>query len=238
MALVSEKGLEGLLKPKSNRGGLSKDRYTGLYYEDPVTNKKQYIIIAKQAGSLGSPRNKRQERLVRRSKGWHPEEKKVEAATLHVAVGNMQRVSELTKVPINTLRKWQDQPWWLTTQQRVKREAQEETDAKFTKLIDKAINKLEKAIEEGDYTYDWKKGTLVKIPMTGRDLSMVTGVVFDKRQLLRGEATKISKAPDTEKHLQDLAERFAALVREKVVKEEKIIEGEFTEILQNEKISQ
>lgn len=238
MALYTEEAIYGLLKTKAHgKGALNPDKYTGLYYEEPETGKRKYIVIAKQAGNVeGTTRSPRQERRVaRKNKGWHPEAKKVEAATLHVAVGNLQRVSELTKVSIHTLRKWTDEPWWYSTQQRVKREAVEETDAKFTKLIDKAINKLEKAVEEGDYIYDIKKGTLVKIPMTGRDLAIVAGTTFDKRQLLRGEATKITKAPDTEKHLEDLAKRFAALVQDKMKPKEIEVQGE---VLENEATQQ
>src|SRR3990167_6663393 len=205
-----------------------------LHKDNPTKLKpEKYTVIEGQGGNkMGSTRSKRQERLVHRKKSWWPEEKKVEAATLHVAIGNMVRVAELTKVPLATLRKWLDEDWWLTTQQRVKREAIEETDAKFTKLIDKAIQKLETAVESGDYMYDIKRGTLVQVPMTGRDLSIVAGTTFDKRQLLRGEATRITKTSDPEKHLAELAKRFAELARQ-AYEEPRVIEGQSEEVIEN-----
>ena len=224
MALYTEQALVKMLHQK--KLSLAPEKYTGMYYEDPTTKEKKYIVIEGQGGNkAGSTRSLRQERKVHRKKSWWPEEKKVEAATLHVAIGNMVRVAELTKVPIATLRKWQDDDWWLTTQQRVKREAIEETDAKFSKLIDKALLKLEKAVEEGDYMYDIKRGTLVQVPMTGRDLSIVAGTTFDKRQLLRGEATRITKTSDPEKHLAELAKRFAELARQ-AYEAPRIVEGQ------------
>lgn len=233
MALYSEKALLNM----TGKGGIPQIKdtsYTGLYYEDPKGDRK-YIVIGKQMGNTmrRTTNPKRQERQLTKKKTWWPEEKKVEAATLHVATGSLKRVSELTKVPLKTVERWADEDWWLSTQQRVKREAIEETDAKFSKLINKAVEKLQTAVEEGDYMYDIKRGTLVKVPMTGRDLALVTGVTFDKRQLLRGEATRITKVSDPEKHLAELAKRFAELVSNK----EKIIEGEVldgsTELLPN-----
>lgn len=222
MALYTEKALLNMIH-KEAPGRLRPIGYTGLYYEDPLRvdkltgePEKRYIVLGKQMGNPDrhTTNPSRQERKLKRKKTWWPEDKKVEAATLHVAIGNLVKVSELTKVPVGTLRQWADNDWWLVTQQRVKREAIEETDARFSKLIDKAINKLEKAVESGDYMYDIKKGELVNIPMTGRDLAMVTGITFDKRQLLRGEATRITKTSDPEKHLAELARKFAELVQE------------------------
>ena len=222
MALYTEKAVKNLIEKR----GLDRSSYTGLYYIDD-NNQKRYIVLEKQGGNMdGHTTNPQgQERkLVRRTKGWWPESKKIEAATLHVAVGNMVQVSKLTKIPLPTLRNWSEEPWWSSIQQRVKREANEETDSKFSKVVDKALDKLQVAIEKGDYIYDIKKGELANIPMTGRDLATVAGIVFDKRQLLRGEATKITKSStDTEQHLRALAEKFAQLVKSK---EEKVIPTE------------
>jgi hypothetical protein len=56
----------------------------------------------------------------------------------------------------------------------------------------------------------------------------VAGTTFDKRQLLRGEATRITKTSDPEKHLLELAKKFAELARQGY-EEPRIIEGQVIE---------
>lgn len=232
MALYTEKALLKMMY-KGDKTRLRDTGYTGLYYEDPDrNNERRYIVVGKQmGGQVHTTDPKRQERKLLPKKGWIPEAKKIEAATLHAAIGNLEKTAQLAKVPVDTLRKWQEEDWWMTTQQRVKREAMEEVDAKFSQLITKALDKLEKSIDEGDFIYDFKKGRAVQIPMTGRDLAMVTGINFDKRQLLRGEATKITTTTDPEKHLIELAKKFAELVnKDKRETRGEIVDAEYVNV--------
>lgn len=151
----------------------------------------------------------------RHSAGWWPDEKKIEVATLYVALGSVKKVSELAKVPKTTVERWMSEDWFYQTLQRVRREEGAVTDVKFTKIVDKALDKLMERIDNGDAVYDIKRGTVAMLPVSARDLSMVTGIIFDKRQLLRGEATKIVASSTSEEHLKKLAHQFADYVKSK-----------------------
>jgi hypothetical protein len=194
-----------------------KDKDSGLRIDTPDGVKA--ITISGQPGpSAKSKRHKH---------NWWPEEKKLEAATLYVATGNYNRTSKLTKIPEKTIRRWALEDWWMQTIQRVRREESAVTDKKFSTIVDKALDKLQERIEGGDYVYDIRKGVAVPVPMSGRDLAIVTGTIFDKRQLLRGEATKITAGSTSEEHLKKLASEFTQFVQDKLAKKaEKVITGE------------
>ena len=205
MALMKNDKFKDLIA-KGVRGYVGKE--TGLVYDHPD---KGPMAIVKR-GSDGPPTKKRHHR-----KGWWPEDKKIEAATLHCATGSVTQVAKLTGVPLETIRTWRTEEWWAVCQARVRREQSDELDAKFTKVVDKALEKIVDRIETGDYVYDIKKGVAVPIPMSGRDLSIVAGTIFDKRQLVRGEATKIVKAVTSEQQLEQLAARFKEMVTGKTI---------------------
>lgn len=190
---------------------------TGLKYGD------KHVVAISQPG--------KPVKTARHNPKWWPDSKKVEAATLHVALGDMERVSTLTKVPLKELQEWKKQDWWLTTQQQVKREGLEKMDAAISNVLDGAIAKMADTIENGDSMYDIKRGTVVKVPMTGRDLAIVAGTMFDKRQLIRGEATKITKTEDQAAMLEKLAEKFAALSKTtpKSISSNEVVDAEYIE---------
>ena len=212
MALINLDKISGLVAANK----LKKKDITHLSIN--IDGSDKAIILQKQPG----PPTKQK----RHNQGWWPENKKVEAATLYAATGSIPRTSELAKVPLQTLRRWLDEEWFLQTMHRVKREENFEVDRRFSKIVDKALTKIEERIEGGDYVYDIKRGVAAPVPMSGRDLAIVTGTVFDKRQLLRGEATKISAAVNSEEHLKKLAADFVKFVEEKRHKKEIVIEGE------------
>ena len=211
MALVKQEVLDNMIET----GNLKPEETTGLKYKDKA------IIMQKQRG--GDTTKKR--RAV--PAHYIPEEKKIEAATLFAAMGNFKRVAALAKIPEKIVRRWGQEDWWFRILADVKRDESFGMDKKMSTIVDKALDKLVDRIEGGDYVYDIRQGKAVPIPMSGRDLSIVTGTVFDKRQLLRGDATKIVAAVNSEEHLLKLANKFIEAARQV---NEKVITGEVLDI--------
>lgn len=206
MALYDRDKVQSMLAS----GQLKPEKLTGLVYMTKDGTEKEVVITGQKGKPSGYSKTKK-------AHGWWSEEKKIEACTLHAATGNLSNVARLTKIPEGTLRKWKEEEWWMVCQSRIRREKNEEHDKKFTDIVDKALDKIVDRIENGDYMYDIKRGVAVPVPVSARDLSIVAGTIFDKRQLLRGEATKISKAVNTEEHLNMLADKFIAAVKQKGV---------------------
>lgn len=190
-----------------------KDKYTGLTYEGKA------IMAMKQPGKPTTRTNPIEGR-VRHRYGWWSEEKRLEAASLYAAIGSYDRVAMLTKVPLGTLRRWGTEDWWLKVQHQVKRDESYEADRHLSRIVDKAFTAIEDRIENGDEILNVKTGNVQRIQMSGKDLAYTADKLFDKRQLLRGEATKITSAVDSEAHLAELAKKFAEFVRQK---EEKVV---------------
>jgi hypothetical protein len=219
-----------LVKPEAIREQ-DKPYDTGLRID--TVDRKTGEPVVKAVLAMGQPgkpikREKHRTDGTKHNHGWWPEEKKLEVATLFAALGSVGKVASLTKVPKNTVQRWTQEEWFLQTITRVRREENLQTDAKLSKIVDKALDKLMDRIETGDYVYDIKRGVAVQMPVSSRDLALVTGVVFDKRQLLRGEATKITAATNSEEHLKVLARKFEEYVQAR----EKVIEAPTTELLE------
>lgn len=216
MALVDYDKVQHMVDSKA----IKPEQVTGLTIE--VAGEKKAILATKQSGS---PVKK-----ARHNQGWWPESKKIEAATLYAALGNVRRTALMAKVPISTLERWTNEDWFMQIMQRVKREENYETDRRFTAIVDKALTKIEERITEGDYVYDIRQGKAVPIPVSARDLTIVTGTLFDKRQLLRGEATQIKASATNDDHLRELATKFAEYVK---AKEKTVLVTGSTETLEN-----
>lgn len=170
-------------------------------------------------------------KTARHNKKWWPDAKKIEAATLHAALGDLNKTATLTKIPLSVLKQWKNEDWWMSTQQQVRRDNLEKMDAAISNVLDGAINKIAENVEKGDSMYDIKRGTVVKVPMSGRDLAIVAGTLFDKRQLIRGEATKITKTEDQTAMLEKLAAKFAALSKgnPKSISSTEVVDAEYVD---------
>lgn len=149
---------------------------------------------------------------------------KREAIGVYLVHGNIQKVSKIVNIPDRTLYDWSKKEWWLELVAEMREENKEELDAMFSKGITDAVGKLSDRINYGD-AYVTKDGDVALKPMTGRDLATVTGIIFDKRQLLRNQATSI-KAESTDSRLNSLAEK----VRELQAGSNKVISGEAKEV--------
>ena len=161
-------------------------------------------------------------------KGWFPPEKRIEVATAFVAgMTNSSRLEELTKIPAGTIRQWKIQPWWGDLLERVKVEKDVELDSKFTKIIDKTLDRVVDSIEHGDSVLRKKmdkdgiwSDEIVKVPMKGKEAAGITAQIFDKRQLLRGKPTARVEVLSQKEQLKELRDEFRRFAGAKVINAE------------------
>lgn len=151
------------------------------------------------------------------AKGWYSDEEKLNAVALYATVGSNKELSRLTGINLNTINSWKGTEWWGECMRKIRFEMNDELDAKMTKIVDKALDQVIDRVEAGDYVID-KTGKVKRVPMKGRDLSVVTASVIDKRQLIRGEPTSISsKQTPAETRLEALAQEFAKFVKARTI---------------------
>ena len=137
----------------------------------------------------------------------YPKEIKLKAVALFCSLGNYKRVAQELGIPEGTIKDWKNKsPWWDDLSIKIRKEQQRDLDALLTNTIHKAIGQLTDRLDNGDLKYDSKSGELIRVPVGAKDLSVTMAVLYDKRALLRGEATSIRTESKTS--LQQLEERL------------------------------
>lgn len=199
---------------------VGKDKYTGYSYIPEGETEPKPIVVTKQRG--------RPVKEARHNPSWLPEEHRIEIATLWAATRNWKTVSELTGYTVGKLKKMKDEPWFQSIVARVIKDKNDELDASITDVIHRCGELLVDRLEKGNHLYNFKTRELVRVPLQSRDLVMALGILFDKRQLLRGEATSRTESTTSAQRLEGLRKEFLQF------HEAIEIEGEIIEPVQQE----
>lgn len=127
-------------------------------------------------------------------------------------------------MPKGTLRGMMGEQWWLDTISQVRREENDQITAKMTTFIEKSIDAMLERVENGDEVINLKDGTRYRTPVRLRDLAIPVGVLTDKRNLLRGQATSRSESLGQEETLRALGEKFEQFAKKLKIKEPEVID--------------
>jgi len=170
------------------------DKYTGFSYNGKP------IVATKVAGN---PVKKDYHH-----NSWVPETKKVEVATLWAALRDYDSVSELTKTSITMIRKWQVEPWFKNIVNQVIKDKNEVLDGKITNVLEGCVSLILDRLQHGEQKLAHRTGEIVRVPIDAARAATIVGILFDKRQLLRGEATSRSETGSYDRKLEELKEAF------------------------------
>ncbi len=144
-------------------------------------------------------------KLLEHPNSVYSAEQKIAVMTNYFVYGNLEKASKYANVPYDIVRDWHTRSaWWTSEFEKIRAAKQDELDSTFTTILHDCMSHLKKRLVEGDVILD-KNNELINIPVKAKDLAVIGAVVFDKRQLLRGNATKISQSSSS---LQDLEEKF------------------------------
>ena len=116
-------------------------------------------------------------------------EQKIAAAQAYLITGTSLQAQKYCGVKADIIRGWKTRStWWPDLFESVKKQKNDELEATFTQTMDSAVLQLQDRIENGDSKIQ-KDGSLVKVPMGGKELAVVVSIMYDKRALLRGDVT-------------------------------------------------
>lgn len=184
---------------------VSPEKKTGFTY------KGREIILSK---TRGAPMRGLAAKGI--EKGIYPDEKRLEAATIFAATGNCETVQELTGVPATTVRNWRKEEWFRDILREIRDENNDKIDAIFSQIVEKAAKDVLERLENGDHKLT-REGNIVRVPISAKDLSLVTAINVDKRQIIRGQPTSISgdstKNLSVVEKLERLAQTFESLAK-------------------------
>ena len=157
------------------------------------------MLIKQRGGSQKGPHHKN---------NWVPEDKRIEVATLYAVLKNWQEVADLSKMSVSVIRKWKEEPWFQNVVSRVVKEKNDVLDQKLSDVIHSCADLIKDRLVNGDIRVNYKNGEQFTVPLDARGLAMVMGILFDKRQLIRGEATSRTENISFDRRLENLKETF------------------------------
>ena len=139
-------------------------------------------------------------------------EDRYKAAALLFATGNSMAVSRETGIPASTIRHWaqHDEDFQLMCQE-IKTEYGEMIKFKYAEIINETADQTLDRVRHGDVIRDNKTGDLVRVPIKGRDLSIIGGVSFDKLRLAENQPTNIVQHESSQDETKRLADTFSKI---------------------------
>ena len=153
------------------------------------------------------------------------DKKRIEVATAHCMGLSAPMIEIATGVSTHTIRAWRLEDWFKELVDELQRDSDNTSDAKLTKLFDKALDTVLDRLERGDFMYDPKTSQFIRKPLATKDVIKITDTMFDKRALIRGKPTSISvKQEQVSDRLLKLATEFARFANAKEIKQGEIID--------------
>ncbi len=144
--------------------------------------------------------------------GTWPQSKKTEAVLTWLTTGNMTQTSAMIKVPLITLQKWKTTEWWREMVDGIHDDDKVELDAKYQKIIRKALTVVDDRLENGNFMMDQKTGQIVRVPVSMSDTHRVMKDLVDQQQLLRLDRKQEEVSLETvNDKLKKLAEQFQTM---------------------------
>lgn len=147
---------------------------------------------------------------------------KINAVTTYLASGNMSLTSVATEIPLATLTRWKVTPWFKEMVEQIRAEENLVLDAKLSKVVNKSVDALLDRVENGDFQFDQKTGSIVRVQIKARDASKITTDMIDRRQLLQGRQLEKKDSSKVEDRLLKLAEEFSRFALAKKIQVEVI----------------
>lgn len=146
----------------------------------------------------------------------------IKAARLYLVMGNYTGVAAELGISKNAVRNWGQKDWWPVLLEEIKYLKNIELDGQYTNILEKSLKAVVERLEEGDEVVVGKEIKRKKV--SARDAALISAIMFDKRQLLRGDPTQIQQQNfNVDERLGSLMETFETIARRA---NEKVIEGD------------
>lgn len=148
-----------------------------------------------------------------RNASW-PVEKKIEAVTTWLALGNLRQVAAVTGVSYGMIKQWRIQPWWKELEAEVVASRRIASATKLSKIVDKSLDVIDDRLANGDFVYNSKSGEIHRKPVTLRDATTAANALMQRAAIIEkmNKDEQVVEATVTiQEQLQNLALEFAKM---------------------------
>jgi hypothetical protein len=141
-----------------------------------------------------------------------PDEARREAFTLaYFESGNAKESAIVAGIHYNTAMEWKRSKWFPVAIRALQVSLDKKLDGRITKILAKTLDHIENRIDKGDTKFFANKEGLIEkqVPISAKDLAVVTGVLFDKRTQLRKEPEQDDTASSALDRIADRLRQYA-----------------------------
>jgi len=147
--------------------------------------------------------------------------------TAFLITGSVQKASDETVVPRETIYRWTKKDWWHEWQEDITAQLGHKLTARMRGVALKAYDQLDERLNEGDintYKDEW-----FRAPVNAKDLSMIGNIASDKMRLAEGKATQRHETVDLNAAAQTfeaIADKYMDKIGQQMSGVRPVIEGE------------
>lgn len=118
---------------------------------------------------------------------------RIDALFAYLITASIPKAARLVGMKETTLQSWvHGSSWWHGALAKAKELKQEELDVQYTMILEKTIAGIVDRLDTGEEKV-LQSGKVVKAGVSLKDLMLTNAIAYDKRALLRGDATTITE---------------------------------------------
>lgn len=137
-------------------------------------------------------------------------EKKIEAVTTHLALGNLRQVAAVTGVSHGMIKQWRIQPWWKELEAEIVASRRVAAATKLSKIVDKSLDVIDDRLDNGDFVYNSKSGEIHRKPVTLRDATTAANALMQRAAIIE----KLNRDEQVVEATQSIQEQLVSLAAE------------------------
>jgi transposase-like protein len=152
-------------------------------------------------------------------KSHYPVEKKIEAVTHYLALGNMRQVSAITGISYSNLRLWKTQDWWNELEAEIKASRRSAVNTKLSKIIDRSLELVQDRVDNGDIRVT-KEGDIARVPLSALTATKVAADLMQRQdalEKLQQNEVVVQNQQSIQDTLSHLAQQFASFNKARTV---------------------
>lgn len=149
-------------------------------------------------------------------RGRYTWEKRYSVVAVYLQCGSLRETEEQCGVPVATIENWRKSNWWDDLVNQIQTAQTTKQNNKLTQLINKALGKIDDALEHGELILNNKTGELVRKPVGIRDATRAASELMQRQvQLNKTLAIEQVQKQTVDETLKFLANEFAKMVNKK-----------------------